>query len=152
MKTKLSSEQIIIYTICGILFILGTFFAIRGNACEYWMEDKFVILNSSQARTYRDKKNYHQEQGILALERAQEKFWWLPRINDRVMARSCYTSVLTTVTASTPQSKIMAAVVNMMITYGLSAMDEWDYINYNLAEAEHHFELMEFYNDVLNKA
>jgi len=144
-STKLEK---ISYAIAFILFIIGTFFAIRGHASECRF---YTVLNPSQAKTYRDKKYYHQDQAIKALERAQEKFWWLPRVSDRAMARSCYTSVLTTVTASTPQSKIMAAIVNLMVTYGLSAMDEWDYINYNLADAQHHFEMFEFYNDVLNK-
>ncbi len=147
----MTKEQIITYTIAGILFIIGTFYAIRGHAYEYKYYDQYATLTPTQARFYRDKKNTHQNEAVLSLERAHEKFWWLPRIKDRVMARSCYSTVLTTATASTPQSKIMAAIISLMITYGLSAMDEWDYINYNLMDAEYHFEMMEFYSEVLNK-
>ncbi len=152
MKTKLNIEQIITYTICGILLILGVFFAIRGHAGENKIYDQYRFLTNNQSKIYKDKKNFHQQEAIKAFERAHEKFWWIPRISDRSMSRSCFTTIMTTATASTPQSKIMAAIINLMITYGLSAMDEWDYINYNLADAEHHFELMEFYNDILNKA
>lgn len=144
-------QQVITYTICFILFILGVFFAVRGNSCEYKYYDQYRHLTHNQSNEYKNKRNYHQDEAIKAFERAHEKFWWIPRISDRAMSRSCFTTIMTTVTASTPQSKIMAAIMNLMITYGLAAMDEWDYINYNLAEAEHHFELMEFYNDVLNK-
>ncbi len=141
------------YFIAAIIFIVGLFFAIRGHANEhnYELFDFHMMLTPTQSREYREKKYYHQNQGIFAFERAHEKFWWLPRISDRAMARSCFTTTMTTVTASTPQSKIMAALVNIMVTYGLSVMDEWDYINYNLIDAEYHFEMMEFYNDVLNK-
>ncbi len=152
MKTKLNKEQIITYTICGILFILATFFAIRGHACEYKYYDQYRALTFDQTKTFKYKKSYHQEEGIKALERAHEKFWWIPRVSDRAMSRSCFTAIMTTATASTPQSKLMTAIINLMVTYGLSAMDEWDYINYNLADATYHFEMMEFYNDVLNKA
>jgi hypothetical protein len=145
-------QRKISYIVAFILFIIGTFFAIRGHAYEYESFNKRTVLHPSQAREYRQKKSFHQAQGIEAYERAHEKFWWLPRISDRALARSCYTSAMTTITATTPQSKIVAVIVSTMITYGLAAMDEWDYINYNLADAQHHFELMEFYNDVLNKA
>jgi hypothetical protein len=141
-------QRIISYFIAFIFFILGLFFAIRGHSSEY---NRYVTLTYSQGKYYREKKNWHQDQAILAFERAHEKFWFLPRISDRSMARSCFTTAIATATASTPQSKVMAAIVNIMITYGLAALDEWDYINYNLAEAQHHFELMEFYNDILNK-
>ena len=151
MKTKLTTEQIISYIICCILLILGVFFAVRGHAAEYKMYEQYRFLTYNQSKIYNDKKNYHQQEAIKAFERAHEKFWWIPRISDRSMSRSCFTTIMITATSSTPQSKIMAAIINLMITYGLSAMDEWDYINYNLADAAHHFELMEFYNDVLNK-
>lgn len=141
-------QRNISYFIAAILFILGLFFAIRGHTSEY---NRYATLTFSQGKYYREKKNWHQNEAILAFERAHEKFWFLPRISDRSMARSCFTTAMTTVTASTPQSKVMVAIVNVMITYGLAALDEWEYINYNLAEAQHHFELMEFYNDVLNK-
>ena len=95
--------------------------------------------------------SFHQNEGIKAYEFAHEKCWWLPRIRDRAMARSCFTTAITTATSGTPQSKIMNAITNLLITYGLSVLDEWDDINYNLMEAEYHFEMMEFYNDVLNK-
>lgn len=156
MKRIHLDQRYISYVIAAIIFIIGLFYAIRGNASEYQYDyeifDQYMVLTPGQAREYREKKNYHQNQGIEAYEKAHEKFWWLPRISDRAMARSCFTTVMTTVTASTPQSQIMAALVNIMVTYGLAAMDEWDYINHNLKKAEYNFEMMEFYNDVLNKA
>ena len=146
------NQRKISYSIAAILFIIGLFYAIRGHANEYDCFDYEAALSPSDARYYRDKKNHHQNEGIKSYERAHEKCWWLPRIRDRTMARSCFTTALTTATAGTPQSKIMAAITNLLITYGLSVMDEWDDINYNLMDAEYHFEMMEFYNDVLNKA
>jgi hypothetical protein len=141
-------QRNISYFIAAIFIILGLFFAIRGHASEY---NRYGTLSFSQGKYYREKKNWHQNEAILAFERAHEKFWFLPRIPDRALARSCFTTAMTTATAATPQSKLMAAIVNIMVTYGLSVMDEWDYINYNLMDAAHHFEMMEFYNDVLNK-
>jgi hypothetical protein len=149
-------QRKISYFIAAIIFIIALFYAIRGYASEgiyeyEWPNPQLALL-PSQSREFREKKNYHQNLGIQAFERAHEKFWWLPRISDRALARSCFTTTMTTVTATTPQSKIMAALVNIFVTYGLAAMDEWDYINYNLADAKYNFEMMEFYNDVLNKA
>lgn len=144
-------QRKISYFIAAILFIIGLFYAIRGHTSEYRFYDRYTTLTFSQAKIYRDKKNFHQNAAIAALEKAHEKFWWLPRLSDRTMARSCFATAMTTATASTPQSKLMAAIINTMITYGLAAMDEWDYINYNLVDAQYHFEMMEFYNDVLNR-
>ena len=148
---KLSTERIVTYIVAGIFLIAGIFFTIRGHAHEYQF-DHYAALTPEQGRFYRNKKQYHQDEAIKAYERAHEKCWWIPRISDRTIGRSCFVSVMTTVTAPTPQSKVMAAIVNLMVTYGLAAMDEWDYINYNLMDASHHFELMEFYNDILNRA
>lgn len=142
-------QRNISYFIAFILFLLGIFYTVRGHASEH---NRYATLNYSQGKYYREKKAWHQSEAIAAFERAHEKFWFLPRISDRSMARSCFTTAMTTATASTPQSKVMAAIVNIMITYGLAALDEWEYINYNLAAAQHHFEMMEFYNDVLNKS
>ena len=144
-------QRKISYFIAAILFIIGLFYAIRGHAAQYSYYDRYTTLTYSQGKYYREKKNWHQDQAIKAFERAHEKFWFLPRISDRALARSCFNTAMTTATASTPQSKIMAAIVSCMITYGIAALDEWDYINYNLMDAAHHFEMMEFYNDVLNK-
>ncbi len=153
MSSELSiRSKKVCYVIAALFFILGVFFTLRGYSCEYDYYNPCVILNSQQSRTYRDKKNYHQDQGIKAYERAHEKTWWLPRLADRTMGRSCFVTAMTMATANTPQSVLVCGIINLMTTYGLAALDEWDYINYNLAEAQHHFEMMEFYNDVLNKA
>ena len=49
----------------------------------------------------------------------------------------------------TPQSKLIRSLISLMLNYGLDCMDEWDYINNKLYWAEYHWDMYEFYCNVL---
>ncbi|CCB85205.1 putative uncharacterized protein [Parachlamydia acanthamoebae UV-7] len=50
-----------------------------------------------------------------------------------------------------PQSKLIAAILNLLLQYGLDCLDEWEEIDEKLYRIKYHYEMAEFYQDVLNK-
>lgn len=108
-------------------------------------------LDEDQIDEYMDRCDYHHQKAMQALWMAQDLVWYLPQTTDREKAEYCFTTLLTTFSAPTPWSKIAAACIAFLSKYGLSCMDEWEKIQTYLYEAKHHFELEEFYEDVLIK-
>lgn len=106
-------------------------------------------LTPAQKKYYSDKIKFHAENAVRCYEAAKAKCWYLPDINDREKAKYCFTTLITTFPAGTPQSKIIAAITSFLIQYGLDCIDEWHYIQNKLYWAEYHFEMYEFYSDVV---
>ncbi|PJD97306.1 MAG: hypothetical protein CK425_04095 [Parachlamydia sp.] len=108
-------------------------------------------LSKEDIKLYQDKVKYHTNMGQSIYEYTKKKIWWLPKTSDREKARYCYTTAFATVVPGTPQSKIRAAILAFFLQYGLDCMDEWDEISEKFYWMEYHFEMAEFYQDVLDK-
>ena len=105
------------------------------------------------ARLYYMKKiDFHRENAIRTYENARKKCMWLPKKTDRDLAKNCFTAAAASIAASTPQSKVVAMIITMLTSYGLDVIDEWNYINDQLYWSEYHWEMFEFYSNVLVKA
>jgi hypothetical protein len=155
MKT---SEKIS-YVIAILFAVLGTFFLVRAKAHAdiFFPEDRHFFtleaaLTPREKEYYQNKRDFHLENGLRTYNDAKEKCWYLPRMEERTKARTCYTTAVTVIGTPTVQAKLVVTVTQLLISYGLSAMDEWDYINDKLYWSKYHMELYEFYKDLLDKA
>lgn len=81
---------------------------------------------------------------------AKDKCWWLPRMSDREKAKTAFLTALAKFGASTPSGQIVNMTVVLLTEYGLACMDEWHYIHNKLHWSEYHFDMAEFYKNVIN--
>lgn len=51
-----------------------------------------------------------------------------------------------------PMSKLVGVVRVTLILYGIDCCNEWHYINNKLYSSQCHYEMMEFYEEVLKKS
>lgn len=96
--------------------------------------------------------NFHLENGKRTFKDAQDRCAYLPNTDDRTKAKYCFTSAISLVGSSTPGTKLVAAVTTFLVQYGIDCMDEWHYINNKLNWSKYHFEMCDFYRDLLDKA
>jgi hypothetical protein len=108
-------------------------------------------LSKEDKKFYQDKVRFHQNNGERCEQDAKNKCWWLPDFEDRENAKYCWTAIGTIITPADPKSKFIALLVEALIYYGINAIDEWVYIKNKLHWSEYHYEMMEFYQEVLKQ-
>lgn len=146
------------------LFLLGTYFLFKslyifGSEYEYTEKSLIEIerfytckmLKYSDYVFYIKKRDEHLDKAIHHYNQAYMACWYCPRISDQDKARMCYTSTWAML-GTTPSLKIVLAVGSLLSQYGLECMKEWNFIKTNLYESQHHFEMYEFYNEILARA
>jgi hypothetical protein len=109
-------------------------------------------LTAEQRRFYIEKMDFHEQNARRCFEDAKSRCWWLPEISDRDKARYCFSAIGGLAVPGTPQAALIRSLVSLMLNYGLDCMDEWDYINNKLYWAEYHWDMYEFYANVLVNA
>ena len=153
---KKTALDIFATTLTFILIILGLFYAIRAYAIENPHALHHInlyycgSLAYDHCKTPKQKYDFHKANADRCYEEAKERCWWLPKIDERKKARYCLTSGGAMLAFGDPRSKLMAAFVNALIQYGLDCCDEWEFINNKFYWAEYHYEMMEFYGQMLN--
>jgi len=108
-----------------------------------------AVLTRDEKRTYQEKIAFHQSNAERTLQDAKNKCWWIPNTDYREKAKYCFTAAVSAVSMGTPQSRIVAGISSMLICYGIDCQEEWHYIKNKLYWSEYHYEMMEFYQDVL---
>jgi len=116
------------------------------------MDGYTAKLNPSLVQTYIEKCEYHKNQGDMFYKNAQSLSWYWVAETDREKANYCFKVLIATMAASNPMSKAMAAAIAFIADYGMDVMDRWHLIRSNLLEAEYHYKMLEFYEEVLIKA
>ena len=76
----------------------------------------------------------------------------LPNLTDRQNARYCFTASIAGITPLPPQSKLIAIILATLAEYGVDCVNEWYYINEKLYWSQYHYEMAEFYEEVLRKS
>lgn len=109
-------------------------------------------LDINQRLYYQQLIEHHRIEGDKAYIESKEKCWWLPNLTDREKARYCYTTALAGIATGTPGSKIVVMTITLLGQYGLDCIDEWHKIKTLLHSSQYHYEMMEFYQNVLNKS
>lgn len=166
-----------VYILIVILGVLGLFYTKKAYGSEHFAYDNYgnvyvfqhplakkhmdMILENNlnlhicraldldNCKTNAQKVQFHKENGERCLADARERCWWLPYIPARDKARYCFTNIGILSCPGDPRSKIIAAIVNTLIQYGIDCQDEWHYINNKLYWSQYHFEMMEFHQQLI---
>jgi hypothetical protein len=116
---------------------------------EISMMKEFDMLTHQERKYYMDKIEFHDANGKRTYADAKNKCWFLPEVSDRDKARWCFSTFVAGIAAGTPMSKVVAMILNALANYGLNCIDEWEYIQNKLHWSEYHFEMKEWYENVL---
>ncbi len=113
------------------------------------IKDIQCTLSLNDKKFYQEKVNFHKANAERTYKDAKNRCWWLPVLSDRENAKYCFTTAVALLTPNSPQSKLVAATMTLLLQYGLDCIDEWNYIQNKLHWSQYHYEMMEFYQDIL---
>ena len=164
-------------TISRLLFIILLFFCVfflmrnRVHSSEYkYPSSKEVIhsyktfykerpgkiagykVSGTTKKTWRREFNFHEKEGIKCYEKAKSMCWYLPQQSDKEMAEGCFITAMSMIAGSSPTSKVVAATITGLTQAGIAMMDEWNSIQHHLYWANYHFELCDFYSNLINNS
>lgn len=137
------------------LFTCGVLFLTSGNASNYYEDYNteytydYDMLSDAEKKLCAEQMVKCERMAKYHYELSKSKCWWLPNLDERAKARHCFLGAIATLASGTPQSKVVAAVLYALGVYGLSAMDEWNYVNDHLLESKAWWESYEFYKENL---
>lgn len=168
MKQK--SLDYFLYFLAFILLILGLYYYGKAYGTEYeflYEEDchyyspeaalediaiyQLQALAFDDCKTYKDKYQFHKENAERCFNDAKNKCWCLPKIDDREKARYCLTNIGIIIAPGDPKSKLIIAIISTLIQYGLDCSEEWNNIQTKLKWAQYHYEMMEFFEEVMKQ-
>ena len=135
-------------TFAFVIFLVGLFFTVQAYAYTPRFEVN-AELTSQQRYFYLEKCEWHELQAEKAFRNAEDLVWYMPQSTNKEKAQSCFATAIACVSASTPQSKIVATISTLLLNYGLYCMDEYDRIQEFLYKARYHREMEEFFEAVL---
>lgn len=157
-------KKFIIVFIGFIFLMAGLFYAKKAYAFEeelmFYTYEKafqdmeihqFQALSYDDCQTYEEKYKFHKENAERCFSDAKNKCWYIPNIADRDKARYCLTNLGAWASATDLRSKIITVIVTTLVQYGLDCCDEWNYIKDKLHWSKYHYEMMEFYEGVINQ-
>jgi len=110
------------------------------------------MLKYSEYVYYIKQRDEHYKKAMYHYDQAYIACWYCPRIEHQEKARMCLTSASSMAGSSTPTGAFVMSLTTLLVQYGCECMREWHFIKTNLYESQHHFEMYEFYNEVLAKA
>jgi hypothetical protein len=144
-------------TLAILFFFLGMLFVKSMYGYENPMTLRSICLFHCNALAYDDcttfqqKRQFHQENGERCLKDAKDMCWWWPCLKDRENVRKCWMTAVTAFIPADPRSKLIGMIVAYFGQHGYDCYEEWCNINTKLYWAEYHFEMMEFYEQVLKQ-
>lgn len=107
-------------------------------------------LTPEKTQYFQEKVQFHKIKAEECFNKAQEKCWYLPDISYKEMSASCFTTALAILSPADPKAKVAIAVLTLLNNYGLSCIEEWNEIQSLLHEADYHYEMSLFYQEVLD--
>lgn len=146
----------------GFLLTCGILFAFKSDAHAYqfgsFEYDNFEypefnfdreILTEYERKILTENLKKSERNAHYHYNLAKDRCWWLPDISDREKARYCFQGAVQGLIGTTPQSKVVGAIIYFLTTYGIACLDEWNFINDNLMKSQVWWESYEFYKYAL---
>ncbi len=146
------------YIIAALLGIAVTFLTapmchgFQVEYSEYAQFDDIAQLDTEQIDHYNMLKQKHEKMAQLCVFTANKMIWFLPDIDEDNLSNMCLTTFAVGLAPATPWSKIIRMFISFSVQYVGHCKDEWNRIQTLLYTAEYHYQMAEFYEDVLNKA
>lgn len=143
----------VFFLLLGILFF---FSSEKGNAAqnphaqnEIHLFYKLKQLKPYERQYYEEKIKFHRENATRTYNEANERCRFLPKIDDRKKAEYCFTTAISMIAPATPMSKVVVGLISLLGQYGIDCLKEWEYIDNKLYWSHYHYDMMEFYEDLL---
>jgi hypothetical protein len=146
--------------LAALLLALGLFLLSKAHAYEnyYALKDiqsyhcrMRVIDNRVEHEDCLIKWQFHLENAERCYKDAHEACWWWPNLSERKKIQYCLTNAAVMAAPKTSaKSKIITAIITTLTQFGLDVQEEWSYINTKLYWAQYHYEMAEFYENMLN--
>jgi hypothetical protein len=141
--------QPIFYFFLFLTFLLGIY-VIQGHAdCKNY--NNKMVLTDQQMEEYIDLVELHKDRAETCMMSADIEVWYMPECEDKEKAKYCLGAFMASISAPTPTSKVIMACLAFLGNYSIDCMDSWQRIQYHLHKAKYHYEMMEFYQEVLMK-
>jgi hypothetical protein len=114
------------------------------NVCKvYTMNAEY-----DECKTFAEKRDFYKKNAERCLNDAKNLCWYFPA---KMRDKSFYAFSITTSMAAPGdlRSKAVACLVTTLIEYGADCCEEWNNINTKLYWAQHHYEMYEFFSDLI---
>lgn len=109
-------------------------------------------LTKDQVKYYEQERDMHKYNAERTFNDAKSSCWYYPNTSDRHKARECFQVAVATLAASGTKEKAIIILASSLVTYGFDCWNEWDYIENKLYWSRYHWEMYDFYVDLLSKA
>lgn len=116
---------------------------------KFYLQNLQTKLSKEDKIFYKKKIQFHSENGDRCYKDAKNKCAWLPNFDDRNNAKFCLATAGTLISPVDPISKLILITIEVFVYYGMNVIDEWDYIQNKLNWAHYHYDMMEFYQQVI---
>lgn len=136
---------------CILALFFFCFYACNIDAKHHHKHDKdkeFVNLEmEAWSRAYNmhveHANNYYNEAKIMCLELCEKA--------SRDKALETFASACDFIQNSKPSSRLIHSITSYLMVFGLDKICEWDYIREKLTFSVYHYEMSEFYKDMLEE-
>lgn len=139
------------YLLVFILGILASFIFVS-KAESFELCPIVCQLDEEQIDEYERLALKHRRLGDQATRDAEKLICLIPDLTDEQKSMMCFRIFVAGVAFGTPYSKIVTMFMTFMTEYMILVKDEWNKIQTFLHTAQYHYELQEFYEDVVEKA
>lgn len=131
--------------------MFGNLFAFDFKQCSADMKlygNLEASMTPQHEKEMKQKAIYHKKQGKKHYNLAEQGVSLIPNLDDAELLEELFI-----LCSGAYMTSPWSASINLMITaaigYGLDVYKQWKAINSHLVEASHHFEMMEWYENVL---
>ncbi len=107
------------------------------------------MLTTSQRSQYEKKEKEHRIEGKKHFNAANEICVLIPNITDREKAKELFIAAVSASTQGRSWSAIVTGLSALLIQYCINVYDQWNQMKTHLNWSKYHFEMMEFYQDLL---
>ncbi len=137
------------YIYLFLLFCFGSYMIAEPAHCSIYNNN--LVLTNDQMEEYIDLVEFHRDKAETYMMCLETEIWSLPECSDKEKAKYFFTSFMATFSVSGLSTKVMAAALTFFAQYGLECIDHWHRVQYHLIKAKYHYEMMEFFQEVLMK-
>jgi hypothetical protein len=94
----------------------------------------------------------HFDDSIVALKNADRICWYIPDLSQRKHFKALITGAISSATVQKPREKILVTGISIIASVMEEVQDKYLEIVHWLREADYHFEMVKFYNDLSRKS
>lgn len=137
------------FSLYFLVFFMAYLFSvfIEGHSYElYPYESK---LSQDQKEFYMKRYEFHKAKAISSYETAKNMSMFSLELSEKEKADYCFKTLMATLVGSTPMSKVISAGIAFISQFICDSIGTWHTIQVLLYDSMHHYELQEFYENVL---